>query len=292
MAGVLARSPIWLQNVAFGLLRVVMKALYFVPTGHVRQVAVNFSKQIEDRSPRELYFCLIDGLVRMIRALEVLSRHGAVDSLPEFTMSEQVKQMLDERVGKGAILAMPHSTGSLLAVHALARDYDILMLIREPLSEERARTQRRFFENLGCEILDVRRTEASKVARTLFKALRSGRFVVGTVDRIRSAPPHRKRVHRETDTIYTKVFGSEVGATGWPARFAHKCQLPILPLMPLNTINAVKLEVGAPVIATGDLIVDTQAWLDALILLFKQYPDHWMFAYDRRWAKALKKASD
>ncbi|MGJ8654745.1 MAG: hypothetical protein ACSHX8_15905 [Opitutaceae bacterium] len=291
LAGALARSPSWVQDVAYAVLRVLVRGVYYLPGSYVRKVATNLSKQpAVSVAPKAIYFGLADGLVRMLRALEVLSRGGDLANLPSFTMSDEAQQRLNDRVGKGAILAMPHSTGSLLSVRSLASRYNVLMLIKEPKNSARAQKQKRFFENLGCEILDVRRTDPSKVARTIFKALRQGRFVIGTCDRIRSQPPHGLMIHKESDTIRCIALGQAVGAVGWPARFAHKCQLPIIPLMPANQPKQIELHVGQPIEAVGDSLQDTQAWLDGMFELFCAYPEHWMFAYDKKWASLLKQS--
>ena len=66
----------------------------------------------------------------------------------------------------------------------------------------------------------------------------------------------------------------------------------MIPLMPIFEKDRVELYLGEPIAATGDINVDSQAWLDAMWSLFKAHPEHWMFVYDKQWAKLLLKASE
>lgn len=291
LATLLANSPLWLQDVLYAVFGCFVRLLYFLPFSHPRNVAVNWARQAGYENPRKLYYESAAGILRMLRWLEAIHRGSDQDRLPDFKISDHTRNSLDQRKGEGAILIMPHSSGSLLSVRELARSYDILMLVKEPKYEPRAARQRRYFQNLGCEILDVRRTDPAKVARTIFKALREGRFVVGTCDRIRSRPPNDLDYHKESDTVLCEVLGQEVGVVGWPARFAHKCKLPMIPLMPTNHPGRISLHLANPIQATGDINHDSQAWLDAIWQLFHTYPEHWMFAYDKKWARLLRAAN-
>ena len=284
------RCPDGLKGFAYGAIGFLFRLFYYVPFSYVRRVNLHLANHLDGRSPRDVYFGLIDGTIRMIRGTQALSHSEEVLTTSSLHISKANQDLLDSCQDKGAILVIPHATGSLLAVRELSKRYDLLMLVKEPKDAARAARQRKFYDKLGCETLDARRADPVTLARTILKALKAGRFVVGTCDRIRSRPPNNEAYHKYSDTVLAEILGQQVGVVGWPARFAHKCRLPILPILPAYEVDGIQLHFAEPINADGDINGDSQAWIDALWKLFCEHPEHWMFAYDKKWARLLQKS--
>lgn len=245
-----------------------------------------------DVSARDLYFGLTACIIRLVRTFQAMTRCDEEEALPEFRFSGSAQSVLEAHKASGAILIMPHSTGAILAASELAKHYDVLMLVKEQKDPRRAAKQHKFYETLECETLDARRADPVTLARTLMKALKSKRMVIGTCDRIKGRPRGGLDHHKESDTVLCHLLGQEIGVVGWPARFAQKCGIPMIPLMPIFEDDCVELYLGEPIAATGDINVDSPAWLDAMWSLFREHPEHWMFVDDNQRSKLLLKASE
>lgn len=283
----LSRQPAPVQKTGFAVLRGFFWLIYIVPGSHMRKTAVALCAACGQTSPAAIYGQFVDGVLLFAERIELLSqgRTDAIDRMLEIPRQDRLDAIV--RQHRGAIVALPHCHGALLMVRGLASRYDTLMLIREPKQEARAAAQRRYFANLGCDILDVRRSNEAVVARTVLKALRDGKLVIGAVDRIREAPPETEPVTKSRDTVRAHAFGKPVGAAGWPARFAAKCKVPIVPVIVEQTPAAVILHLGEPV-AASDVLSTTQAWLSALERLFIRFPGQWIFVYDKHWSRLLR----
>lgn len=283
----LATAPKPIQKVGYGLFEGLFWIVYIWPGSHMRKTAIALSSAVEKGPPRDLYRGFVKGVVLFAQRMELMSAGHTeeIDSLFQIQEKLRFDTILSEN--GGAILALPHSHGALLMVRGLAAKYQVLMLIREPKNDARAESQRRYFANLGCEVLDVRRNNEAIVARTVLKALRAGKIVIGTVDRIKVAPTAEEPVSKTDDNVRALAFGQPIGVAGWPARFAAKCKVPILPVMVEHSKSAVVLHIGEPIVAT-ELIETTQAWVSALELFFRRFPTQWIFVYDKHWSKLLR----
>jgi KDO2-lipid IV(A) lauroyltransferase len=283
----LSRQPGPVQKIGLGTLKGAFWLLYYVPASHMRKTAVALQAVVGRESPKTIYRDFVNGVLLFVQRIEMLSngQKQAIDDLLHIPDQERLDAII--RQNGGALLALPHCHGALPMVRGLAARYDVLMLIREPKKEARAKAQRRYFANMGCEVLDVRRSNEAIVARTVLKALRSGKLVIGTVDRIRSAPPEGEPISKEQDNVRATAFDAPVGVPGWPARFAAKCKVPILPVMVEQTGTSIILHLGQPIVAT-DVLETTQLWLSALEQFFKRFPGQWIFVYDKHWSRLLR----
>jgi lauroyl/myristoyl acyltransferase len=287
----LAVAPKPVQKVIYSLLRGVIWLIYIIPGSYMRKTVVAFAAAIEQDPPREIYRGFANGFLLFAQRMEMLSqgRTDIIDQLLKIPEKARFEAILKEH--GGVILTMPHCHGSLLMVRGLSARYPVLMLIREPKKDERAASQRRYFANMGCEVLDVRRSNEAAVARTVLKALRKGKIVIGTVDRIQKAPPPDEPVSKTSDCVRTMIFDQPAGIAGWPARFAAKCKVPILPIMVEHDTNALTLHIGDPITAT-DIVATTQKWVSALEDFFQRFPGNWIFVYDKHWSRLLRNRMD
>ena len=126
------------------------------------------------------------------------------------------------------------------------------------------------------------------VARKVLSALNDGRLVVGTIDRIRMVPPSLAPINSASDTVRALAFGQPIGITGWPARFALKAGVPIIPATVVQTEDTISLCLGASIQPCEDLLETTQQWLGELERLLRAHPEEWTFALDKYWSRALR----
>jgi KDO2-lipid IV(A) lauroyltransferase len=280
----LATSPAPIRSAGYGALRGLLWLLYYCPYSHMRKTADALAFAAGTNGGRAIYSRFVSGLSHAAFRMELISqgRTEEIDRLFRLPEREQFEACLSET--GSALLVVPHCHGSLIAVRGLAARYPTLLLVREPKNDSRAKAERRFFAHMGCEVLDVRRNSETMVARAVLKALREGKIVIGTVDRIKKAPAADEPV--SGDTVRVHMFGEPVGIAGWPARFAAKAGVPILPVMTEHTAENVTLHLGEPVTA-GDIRQTTQSWASALEAFFCRFPGDWIFAYDKHWARIL-----
>jgi KDO2-lipid IV(A) lauroyltransferase len=287
----LGAAPRPIQWLGYGAAAGFVRALYFVPGLPMRKTARAYVRATGGGSAWRVYTGFADGVIRMARRMEQLRQGGggAIDALFRHADPGAFERLVAEH-GR-ALIVMPHCHGALMMVRGFAARYPTFMLIREPSNDDRAARQRPYFEDMGCEILDVRRNNEAAVARAVLKALKQGKFVIGTVDRIKHPPPVSEPIDKLADNVRIEAFGEAVGVAGWPVRFADKCGVPILPVMVEHTDRAVTLHAGAPIIP-GDVLETTQAWADALELFYRRFPRDWINMYDKHWTRVLKARGD
>ncbi|MFY0691007.1 MAG: hypothetical protein JXR14_03700 [Paracoccaceae bacterium] len=283
-------APKPVQALAYGFLRAIFVAVYYLPGAPLARSSAAFAKLLGRNDPAAMHRDFVEGFILGLQRMEML-RNGQTDRLEAlFEMPEP--DTLDALMaqGKGAVLAMPHCHASVAMVRGLARRYEVLMLVRETAKPSRAAAQRSYYDHLGCDCLDVRRTGDAAVARAVLGALRGGKLVVGVVDRIQDAPPETAPYDKRRDMVRAEAFGQPVGIAGWPARFAGKLGAPVLPGMVAQTKDAMILHLGTP-LETGDLEATTRALTRALEELVRAHPRDWLFVYDKFWTRALQRAA-
>ena len=286
----LARQPMPVRKVGYGVFGAVLWTAYFLPGNIVRPTFVALSRQAGSTAPGLLFRQYVKGFLLGINRIEQV-RHGytdAIDGMLHIPEQEKLETLL--RSG-GVVLVLPHTHASFAMGRGLARRYPLLALVRSAANERRAASEWEVYANLGCEVLDVRLEKPTTVARKLLAALNDGRLVVGTVDRIREAPPPQYPVDAPGDTVRAMAFGQAIGITCWPARFALKAAAPILPATVVQTADTISLRLGAAVEPKAELLATTQDWVDELENLLRTYPDEWTFALDKHWSRVLRNST-
>ena len=282
----LATAPGPVQSAGYGLIRGILALAYVLPGSPLGRTAGAFSETIGKSSGKHLYHGFADRFILALKGMELLrlGQTDVIDDRLEIPYQARLDAILDGQTG--AIMVMPHCHASILTVRALAARYPVLMLIREPAKESRAITQRPYYTHIGCDLFEVRRNSDALVARAVFKALRQGKIVVGIVDRIREAPPQDDPHRKSDDTVRALAFGQPGGFVGWPARFANRCEAPILPAMVEQTPDQMVLHLGEP-ITEGDVLARTQSWATAVTRFCAAFPCDWGFVYDKHWSRLL-----
>lgn len=286
----LAASPSWVQAGAYGALQGLFMLAYLLPGSPLARTSRDFAALLDRTDPFTMHRLFSRQFALGLRRMEMLrsGQTAALDAMLEIPDAQGLEDAL--RAGKGAVLALPHCHASIAVVRALAARYPVLMLVRESKKGSRAAAQRTYYDHLGCTCIDVRRTGDGAVARAVFSALRSGKLVVGVVDRIQTAPPEDAPYDKARDMVRVEAFGQPVGWTGWPVRFASRIGSPVLPGMVTQTRDSMVLHLSAPqppetlALATQGIVRDLEGFVRAS-------PEEWVFLYDKHWRRVLAAAA-
>ena len=283
-AGWLARRPRPMRLGVYSVVGLVMWTIYLLPGNRVRPTMVALSKHVGEAFPRRLFGRYVR---RFITGLDLAERvrHGfgtEVDGL----LNIEDKDRLDSILEKGGVfIALPHLHASVAMSRALGKSYQVLLIIRLTTEKKRAEAQRVLFEQVGCDILDARNEPSSSIARKTLRALRDGKIVIGTVDRIR--PPPDGDIDTARGQVRATVFGQVVGLESWPTRFAMEAKVPIVPATVRQTDGGISLCLGKESSPTHSIIEDTQYWVDELEKLLRSNPEEWNFSLDKHWSRVL-----
>lgn len=288
------RFAVWLahrsapvRHVVYGLIRGFFWLAYLFPGASVRPTAKALSRYLGNISARRLFSRYVTGFLRGLDRTERV-RHGfgaEMDQMLVVPDQERLDRILAET---GAIIVMPHVHGAFAMARGLSQNHDVMCLVRLTNNALRAEAQKQLYSNVGCEFHDVRHGNSGTVARSLLRSLKAKKVVIGLVDRIEfPAPP----LDEATEMTHATAFGETVSITTWPARFAHKAGVPILPAMVVQTRTENRLILSDTIHPTPDLEGATQDWVSALEELMRQHPDEWAFWLDKNWSRVLRKDS-
>lgn len=284
LAGWLARRPRPVRLGAYSVIGLIMWTAYLLPGNRVRPTMVALSKEVGGLPAAGLFGQYVRRLISGLDLAERV-RHGfgtEVDGLLTIDDEDRLATLLEKG---GVFLALPHLHASVAMTRALANRYPVLLIARLTTDKRRAEAQRHLFAQLGCDVLDARNEPSSSVARRTLRALRSGKIVIGTVDRIRPTPAHE--VDTARGQVRAIVFGQAVGVESWPTRFAIEAKAPIVPATVRQASDGVSLILGKAVFPTAGIVETTQDWVDELTNLLRANPEEWNFCLDKHWSRVL-----
>ncbi len=281
-----AAAPAPIGRTAFGAAGWLMWLAWIMPGSQARIAMSAFSATIANGPPKTLFSKFSKGFMLFLYRMERLrlGHHQEIDGLLDLPEADRLETLLQ---ASGVMLVMPHTNGSLAMVRGLSQRYPVLMLVRTTRKDKRSESQHSYYEQLGCDLLDVRRASQASVARSVISALREKRIVVVTGDLIKKPPPVDAPVDKQNDLVRAEAFGQPLGAPGWPARLALRAGAPLLPVMIEQTDQSVILHLGEA--ARGeDVLSATNHWVMELSRLIAAHPSDWAFVFDRRWSRLLQ----
>jgi KDO2-lipid IV(A) lauroyltransferase len=279
-----ASGPV--QKAGYGTMKSVLWAGYYLPGSPLRPAAAAFSKVLGQDSAKILYREFANRFILALRRIERLRLGHLEETSALFRFPEREKLDAALARGTGVFIGLPHCHASIAMARGLAESYPLLLLVRDPVDEKRAKAMRVYYNNIGCELFDVRNSPPISVARSVVGALRKGKVVIGVTDRIKAAPSKAEPYILEEDVWRTEAFGQPIGAAGWPARFAGKCKAPIFAGMVSQSDEEIALHLSDPIFV-DDQRSATQAWVTAFEEFFRKYPYDWGFIYDKFWSRAV-----
>jgi len=261
----------------------VFKSAYFVPASHFRKVSKDMAMLAGLNDPACLYFRTVDNLVRAFLGFCRLSRDGAdavADAMDFAPGSVENCRRVREGYGAGIFL-VPHNTGAILAAARFGREFPSVLLVRESKSLQRRRILVRYLKMLGPTLVFVRQSDPKSVVRAILDALREKKLIIGTTD----------LVLRRTDTVEVVVFGQRAWMPAWPARFARRRNVPLVPCYIRFAGNGrLRMSCDEPYLA-GDVTETTQRWATRLEENILGSPEDWPFMFEKRWARLLAAAA-
>ena len=268
----------------FGVILWTAYALPFVP---VRRSFKALSHQCKDRSAIRLFVAYVRNFTLMLYRVEQI-RQAQTDQIGTLLHIPE-RDRFDAIVSSGgAIFIMPHAHGSIPMAEALGQIHPLLLFVRATKDEDRAAWQREYYKKMTCAVVDVRRADDVVASRTMLSALREGSIILGGGDFIKPAPELID--NPAEDVVRVTAFGEPVGAMRWPARFAAKVGVPIVPVNIEQTPTRLILHMGEEIIP-GEIVPTTQKWMDGMVELINQLPTNWVFCLDRHWRRVLENAS-
>ncbi|GAB5446063.1 LpxL/LpxP family acyltransferase [Gymnodinialimonas sp.] len=285
LSGWLSRRPRPVRMAVYKTFGAVFWAAYGLPGNSVRPTLKALAGRAGEGSPTALFRRYVRHFLTGTDMAERV-RHGfgaELDGRLTIPDKARLDGLLQER---GVFLALPHLHASFAMVYCLSHQYPMLAVVSLTRNPARAAAQRALYDQAGCEILDVRSETPQAVARAILGALKSGKIVAGTVDRIQGAP--EAAIDRDRDVVRATAFGSPVGFGGWPTRFAAKAGAPIVPAMVEQTEDGVGLILGEASHPNSDLAASTQAWVAELENLVLAHPHEWAFCLDKHWSRVLR----
>ncbi len=265
-----------------GCLGALGKAGYFVPASPVRRVFENFCRATGRTDPWPIYSRMVGNLEQVGLHYARLYRHGRSELLGQSIIDPTLEREY-ERLGKGRqgfLLLVPHCAGAVLGSARLSTFCPTVLLVREPRDPARCELMLEYLRKLGPEFILVRNVAPASVMRSIIRALRENKVVVGTTDLVKA----------ESDTMETQAFGQPIHSPAWPSRISARLGTPIVPAYihmdgPQIRIMADESYVEA------DIAQSTQRWLSSFERRFRQYPSDWVFMMDKRWARVLAAAA-
>ena len=274
--------PGWAFNIITATLGMAGKAYYFVPGSHVRRTTGNLCRVIGRSDPRAVYLQLVDNVVYAARAFGWLMRSGP-DAVAEMTSLDEASlagcREAWEKAG-AAIFVAPHCAGSVLSAVRFGREFPTVLLLRESKSQRRGRIMRKYLEKLGPELLFIRRADPASIARGILRGFRGRKFIVGATDMLR----------RQPGTIEATVFGQRVHLPDWPARFAARSKVPIVPAYIRTVGGRMEVLLGEPFFES-DVSAATQRWANFFEKNIREFPADWPFMFEKRWSRVLAAAA-
>jgi KDO2-lipid IV(A) lauroyltransferase len=281
----LARQPRGVRRMGYGALGGVLWAAYLAPGTPLRPTFAALARHTGHDAPTPLFRRWVRQLMLGVDRAERV-RHGygtEIDPLLEIPERDRLEALLAER---GVFLAVPHGHAIVPMARALTRHHPVLAIVSLPKHPGRAAAQQQLYEAAGCEFLDARNEPPLAVARQTLKALRAGKIVIGTVDRIRHAPAGP--IDADADLVRALAFGQPIGVGGWPARFARAASAPVVPAIVSQTADRLVLHLGEAVRPGEDLVAATQDWVRVLEGLLRAHPTEWTFCLDKHWSRVLR----
>ena len=274
--------PEIVQRTATGILVKLVGSYYYFPASHVRRTVNDLCAIIGRSDPLWITQTLFENVGIVARLLGKLLHEGSESVSRHIEFEEGTLQRIEgirEKYG-GGIFVVPHCTGSVLSVALVGRILPVVVMVRESKSERRRRLTREYFDKLAPETIEVRRTPPATIARRILRALKEKKLIIGTTDLIR----------RKEDTVEVKIFGRPAWLPGWPARFAARRNVPIVPGYVYMRDGRLVLTCDEPYFEK-DLALSTQRWADYFERAIRRWPEDWPFMFEKRWARLIAAAA-
>jgi len=262
---------------------IVLRLLYFIPFTRFRAAPRDLWRiGANAAGPKEIYHGFVQGVVFALKAYVRLYKEGLDAIIGDIVFEEGASERLASlREQYGAVICVvPHCAGSVLAAGRFTRALPTFVLVREPKWERRRHIQVDFLRLLGLRLLLLRGLSKVRRSRRILQALREGYVLIGTTDLAR----------RSSDSIEVAMFGTRVALPAWPARFAIRRRVPIVPSYVRVHNGRIRVACGEPIVGADPTEV-TARWAAAFERDILDTPSDWVFMFDKRWKRILSDAT-
>jgi lauroyl/myristoyl acyltransferase len=260
----------------------LIRSFYYFPANPWRSACRDISVLGgAGRTPRQIYFGLVDRIEAVARLFLVVLKKGADSAALSMGFDEESEERIRNAHSRwgGGFLLLPHCVGGVLSAAYFAKVVPTVIISKGPPSPKRAEIQRTFIELLGVELLVIDTMAKSTVARSILRTIRSKNFIVATTDLMK----------KTDESIEETFFGRPVHLPSWPARFSQKTGCPIIPGYVCVKGDRLVITAGEPFFEK-DIARATSRWARAFEDFILGEPSDWAFLFDLRWGKILKQA--
>jgi lauroyl/myristoyl acyltransferase len=188
---------------------------------------------------------------------------------------------------KGAILAVPHLTGSEIAGGAVADLIPVTMLARRSPDPVYQAAKERWYTSLGVNVSWRPRKDSEfsgmQEMTGALRVLRKNRVLAITPDLVRAPGTG----------VPVRLFGRPVEIPAGPFFLAVRTEAPLVPAFFYHADGAFRMRVMEPLPVregTRDeaIALMAQEWTDLFEAWVREYPEMWQFWLDKRWVRWLQ----
>jgi lauroyl/myristoyl acyltransferase len=235
-----------------------------------------------DRDARQVYRRFLRNALGVIENFFALYRHGRAAVLPDIRMAADdikiIQRLID--VHGGAILAVPHNVGSALCALRIGHSFDMLLVAKNSPTVSRTRIALEFFERMKVSVLMIRGGNAYELSRVMFSVLKQKKLLAATLDNL----------DRTGHSIRVRMFGQEVGLSGWAARIAARTQVPLIPAWFRASGREQQVIVGEAIV-TQDVRAAVQHYAQFFEQQILRDPASWAYLADKHWQEVLQRTA-
>jgi lauroyl/myristoyl acyltransferase len=277
-----AGLPTGLGRAAMGCLGAMARTAYFVPESHLRKTTTHFCRVTGQAEPGRSFSRRVDNVENAALHFAHFYRYGRAELVAQTTLDPnlEIEYRRLSKGGQGVIIVVPHCAGAVLSSAALSDFCPTVLLVREPKDGGRRQLMLEYLRKLGPEFILTRNVPPATVMRSVVRALRDGKAVVGTTDLVNGG----------ADSFETRVLGRQVLSPAWPARLSARLEAPILPGYIHMNGSQITLTADKGYLEQ-DLQQSTQRWMSSFERHFRQYPSDWVFMLDKNWSRLLATAA-
>lgn len=244
-----------------------------------RRTAIVAARRGHRHRPAGMCRAFVDGARTVLELALTLHKRGLEAVLPSVLVRPKGRLEAVRAEHGGFLICVPHNTGSVFSSVGVSQVVPTVLVTKNSPSVERTRIALDLFEAMQVRVLMVRDANPFEMTRACLRALRDGRALAATVDRI----------DRTEGRAVRPFLGAPVGFGVWAARIAVHARAPIVPAYVTTRRGRVVANFGEPLVP--ETVEQGMAWyLDYFERWIAREPASWSFLADRRWGWVLRDA--
>jgi len=275
-------TPVWLALLPVRLIISLARLGYGWPGNRLRKACLYVAPRGNGQTPATIYADFLTNALGIIENFFCLYREGGSAVLPRIVMDEKdiiaINQLIDQH--GGIILAVPHNIGSAFCALRIGHTFDMLLVAKNSPTIERTRIALDFYERMPLSVLMVRGGNPFELSRVLFTVLRQGKLVAATLDNI----------DRSDNCVSVRMFGQDIGLSGWAAKMAVKMQVPVVPAWFHSRGRQLQVMTGEAIL-DHDVRTVVQHYANFFEQRILDDPASWAYLADKHWQSILAKTA-